>query len=106
VLGHHRRYTKQALIKLSEDSGFVVEKIFGFNRIGTPAWFLNGKILRRRVFGLFQVWMLDVLTPVLRVVDPILPFPPLSLIAILRKSGINPASATVDDRNVRPAVTA
>jgi len=106
VLGHHRRYTKQALIRLSEDSGFVVEKIFGFNRIGTPAWFLNGKILRRRVFGLFQVWMLDVLTPVFRVVDPILPFPPLSLIAVLRKSGINTAPATVDDSNVRPAVTA
>jgi SAM-dependent methyltransferase len=102
VLGHHRRYTKQSLLKLSEDSGFVVEKVIEFNRIGTPAWFLNGKILRRRVFGLFQVWMLDVLTPVFRMIDPVLPFPPLSLIAILRKSGINTAPATVDDSNVRP----
>jgi len=105
VLGHHRRYTKESLRKLSEDSGFVVEELIEFNRIGTPAWYLNGKILRRRVFGLFQIWMLNLLTPVFRVVDSVLPFPPLSLIVILRKGGIT-AADTVDDSNVRPAVTA
>ena len=105
VLGHHRRYTKETLRKLGEDSGFVVEKLIEFNRIGTPAWFLNGRILRRRVFGLFQVWMLNLLTPVFRIVDPVLPFPPLSLIVILRKGGVPAATATVDDK-VRPAVTA
>ena len=56
-----------------------------FNRVGTPAWFVNGKILRRRVFGLFQIWMLDLLTPVFRVIDPFLPFPGLSLIAVLER---------------------
>jgi glycosyltransferase involved in cell wall biosynthesis len=105
VLGHYRRYTKESLLKLSEDSGFAVEQMIEFNRIGTPAWFLNGKILRRRVFGFFQLWMLDVLTPLFKVVDPILPFPPLSLIAILRKGGVSRAAAAVDGGNV-PAVTA
>jgi hypothetical protein len=106
VLGHHRRYTKESLVKLGEGSGFVVEKLIEFNRIGTPAWFLNGRILRRRVFGSFQLWMLNLLTPVFRTVDPLLPFPPLSLIAILRKGGVSTAAATVDDGKVRPAVTA
>jgi glycosyltransferase involved in cell wall biosynthesis len=97
VLGHYRRYTRESLLKLSQSSGFVFEKMIEFNRIGTPAWFLNGKILRRRVFGLFQIWMLDLLTPIFRMVDPALPFPPLSLIAILRKGGVSTARAAVDD---------
>ena len=45
-------------VEAAEDAGFVVKDIFEFNRIGTPAWFLNGKILRRHTFGLFQIWML------------------------------------------------
>jgi SAM-dependent methyltransferase len=83
VLGHQRRYTKRLLQKLAQDCGFVVKEIREFNRIGTPAWFVNGKLLHRRVFGLLQIWMLDLLTPVFRVIDPLLPFPGLSLIAVL-----------------------
>jgi SAM-dependent methyltransferase len=97
MLGHHRRYTKKSLTKLAHDSGFVVEKMLEFNRIGTPAWFLNGKIMRRRVFGLFQVWMLDLLTPVFRVVDKVLPFPPLSLIAVLGKSATGASTPAVEE---------
>lgn len=59
--------------------------IFEFNRIDTPAWFLNGKILRRDAFGLFQIWMLDMLTPLFRRIDWLLPFPGLSLIAVLER---------------------
>jgi SAM-dependent methyltransferase len=106
VLGHYRRYTRESLLKLGEDAGFVVEKLIVFNRIGTPAWFLNGRIMRRRMFGLFQIWMLNLLTPIFRVVDPVLPFPPLSLIAIFRKGSTSTATATIDDRKVRPALTA
>jgi glycosyltransferase involved in cell wall biosynthesis len=84
VLGHQRRYSKETLQKLAQDCGFVVKEIREFNRIGTPAWFFNGKILHRRAFGLIQIWMLDLLTPVFRVVDAHLPFPGLSLIAILQ----------------------
>jgi glycosyltransferase involved in cell wall biosynthesis len=84
VLGHQRRYSKATLQKLAQDCGFVVKDIREFNRIGTPAWFLNGKILQRRAFGLIQIWMLNLLTPIFRVIDSHLPFPGLSLIAILQ----------------------
>jgi len=83
ALGHQRRYSKVSLRQLAEDCGFIVKEIREFNRVGTPAWFINGKILHRRVFGLFQIWMLDALTPVFRVIDSLLPFPGLSIIAIL-----------------------
>jgi hypothetical protein len=47
------------------------------------AWWLNGKLLRRRSFGLFQIWTLNLLTPIFRRIDRFLPFPALSLIAVL-----------------------
>ncbi len=91
VLGHVRRYTDESLRALAADCALEVEEMVPFNRSGSPAWFLNGKILKRHTFGLFQIWMLNVLTPLFRAVDGVLPLPPLSLIAVLRK----PAAVTV-----------
>jgi glycosyltransferase involved in cell wall biosynthesis/phospholipid N-methyltransferase len=83
VLGHRRRYTDASLRALADAAGFTVKEIHEFNRVGTPAWWLNGKLLRRRSFGLFQIWTLNLLTPLFRLIDRFLPFPPLSLIAVL-----------------------
>ena len=88
VLGHFRRYTIDELKKVSQEAGFTVEEILKFNRPGVPAWWLNGKILKRETFGLGQIRLLNLLTPIFRLVDPILPLPPLSIIAILRKSSV------------------
>ncbi len=85
ILGHRRRYTDLALGALALDAGFEVEEILPFNRVGSPAWWLNGRLLRRRHFGLGQILALNFLTPLFRLVDAVLPFAPLSLIAILRK---------------------
>jgi SAM-dependent methyltransferase len=86
VLGHRRRYDEESLRALSGDCGFEVEQVVHFNRIGTLAWYLNGKILRRRKFGLGQILLLNLLTPLFRVIDRFVPAPPLSLIAVLRKA--------------------
>ncbi len=88
VLGHHRRYTESSLRRVALDAGFEVKRILPFNRVGTPAWWLNAKLLRRRHFGLGQIVLLNLLTPIFRLVDRALPFPPLSMIAILE----NPAA--------------
>jgi hypothetical protein len=56
-----------------------------FNRFGSIAWFLNGKIMKRRVFGFGQMWILNMLTPFLRRLDSVLPLPPLTLIAVLER---------------------
>jgi len=87
VLGHHRRYTEAQLRGVAGEAGFEVMELLTFNRIGSVAWWLNGKVLKRRSFGLVQIWMLNLLTPIFRVVDRALPFPPLSLIAILEPKG-------------------
>ena len=85
ALGHKRRYTQASLTAVAEAAGLRVERILRFNRIGTIAWFLNGKVMRRRSFGLVQIKLLGLLAPIMRALDPYLPIPPLSLIAVLKR---------------------
>jgi SAM-dependent methyltransferase len=86
VLGHQRRYTRESLGKLVASAGFELEKMLEFNRVGVIAWWLNGRVLRRRTFGLSQIKLLNVMTPVFRAVDKMLPWSPLSLIAVIKKN--------------------
>ncbi len=89
VLGHFRRYTADELASVCVEAGFHVEAILKFNRAGVPAWWFNCRVLHRKTFGLAQIRMLNLLTPIFRLADGWLPFPPLSLIAILRKDDVN-----------------
>jgi hypothetical protein len=84
VLGHFRRYTREQLVGVAEQAGFRVEQVLKFNRPGVVAWWLNGRMLHRRTFGLGQIRILNLLTPIFRLLDSWLPLPPLSIIAILR----------------------
>ena len=95
VLGHQRRYSKVALAALARHSGFEATHILEFNRFGTAAWFFNGKILGRRSFGLLQIKLLNLLTPLLRRIDPLLPLPGLSLIAIMERRDTAPQGSRV-----------
>ncbi len=85
VLGHRRRYSRDMLSGVGSRAGFEVERIITFNRVGVAAWWLNGKLLRRRTFGLWQTKLLNLLAPLFQRVDRWLPLPSLSWIAILRK---------------------
>ena len=87
ALGHCRRYTEEQLAGVARQAGLEVERVLKFNRPGVVAWWLNGRVLHRRTFGLGQLRMLNLLTPIFRVLDPWLPLPPLSLIAVLRNEG-------------------
>jgi len=103
VLGHCRRYTDETLRDVAERAGFHVEGMLKFNRAGVPAWWFNGRILRRKTFGIGQIRILNALTPLFRLVDGWLPLPPLSLIAILRKEEGGAAKPPVGpDANLAP----
>jgi glycosyltransferase involved in cell wall biosynthesis len=84
VLGHYRRYTRKHLLKVCEQAGFHVEKVVKFNRIGAPGWWWNGRVLKKKTFGFWQIKLLNTILPVVRPVDRFLPFPHLSWIVILR----------------------
>jgi glycosyltransferase involved in cell wall biosynthesis len=100
VLGHCRRYTEEQLAGVAQQAGFYVEVILKFNRPGVPAWWLNGKVLRRRTFGMGQIRLLNMLTPIFRRIDSWLPLPPLSIIAILRKQEDQISAPPKDARTV------
>ena len=87
VLGHHRRYSEDELADKCRQAGFEIDKVFTFNWPSVPAWFFNGRVLRRKYFGKLQLKIMDHLVWLLRWVDRIVPLPGLSLIVVARKPG-------------------
>ena len=87
VLGHRCRYSSEQLRHELAASGFVVERLVPFNRAGTPAWYLNGGILRRTRFNPVQMKLFNHLVPIVRRVDRFLPWLALGLIAVARAGG-------------------
>jgi glycosyltransferase involved in cell wall biosynthesis len=86
VLGHFRRYSQDEFRQKVEGAGFVVENIFTFNRISVPAWFLSGKVFKRKNFGRLSLKIFDCTVWFWRWVDRFLPWQGISVIAIVRKS--------------------
>jgi hypothetical protein len=61
--------------------------------------------LRRHTFGFWQIKLLNLLAPLLRMLDKFLPLPPLSLIAVLSEPSLEAAKAPVASslQSVSPA---
>jgi hypothetical protein len=93
ALGHRRRYTPETLGALAKECGLEIISLNEFNRVGTVAWYLNGRIFKRRSFGIGQIWILNSITPIMRRLDRWLPIPPLSLIAIMQRPAASQAAA-------------
>lgn len=75
ALGHFRRYTRGSLAKLLQEAGLDPEPPRYMNLLGTAGWFLQGRVLRRRVLDERQVRIFERLVPILRREDAIpLPF--------------------------------
>ena len=54
-LAHFRRYDEASLRGKLEAAGFEVEALRFFNPVAVPGWWLNGRILRRRLIPDFQL---------------------------------------------------
>jgi glycosyltransferase involved in cell wall biosynthesis len=84
--GHYRRYEKEELIALLEDTQFKIEKISYFNFIGALSWFLNAKLLRQAHFSPQQLELFNLFVPLIKRIEK--KFSPpfgISLIAIGEK---------------------
>jgi SAM-dependent methyltransferase len=86
VLGHHRRYSESELRSKLEETGFEVLTVLKFNRITRPAWFINGRVLKKRTFSRFQISVFDHLVWLWLRLDRFLPWAPTSLIAVGTKA--------------------
>lgn len=82
ALGHLRRYRREELQQKMEQAGFRVERIMDFNRIARPAWYVTGRLLKRKTLSRFQLYVFDRLVWLWRRIDRGLPWPPTSIIAI------------------------
>jgi len=85
ALKHLRRYNVSSFIPRLAAAGLEVETAFSMNKAGVIGWLLNGKILRRKTLGRFQLKVFNAFVPVLKVVDPILPWTGLSLVVVAKK---------------------
>lgn len=85
ALGHRLRYTRPEFERVLTQAGFRIEKMFDFNRFSAPLWWINGKILCRRKFSRVQLKAIDVMMPVLKHLDCLLPWSGVSLVAIAVK---------------------
>jgi len=99
ALEHLRRYNLSSFKPRLAEAGLEVEKAFSMNKAGVLGWLLNGKILRRKILGRFQLKVFNMLVPVFKVIDPILPWTGLSLVVVAkRKQEEKQKNFTADER--------
>ena len=84
-LGYQRRFSRRELRALLEKHGFAVERMYQLNRIGTPGWWLYGKVLRRGRISKVMLKIFDKTVWFWRRVDGLLPWPGLSLVIVAGK---------------------
>jgi SAM-dependent methyltransferase len=86
ALGHYRRYEPDELRRLLTEGGYAIESLRYMNLAGVLGWFLNSRILRRRLLPRPQLALFNVLAPLFENVERLIPAPHgQSLIAICRK---------------------
>ncbi len=85
-LRHFRRYEKDELEGKVRAAGFSIDDCRFLNRPGIFGWYVNGKILRRRVLPSGQLAAFRLLLPLLRREETNPPSVGMSLLAIARKN--------------------
>jgi SAM-dependent methyltransferase len=104
-LGHKRRFSPRELRQLMESQGFAVESLYHFNKAGTPPWWAYGKMLGSTKINKPILKVFDKTVWLWRRLDPILPWPGLSLVVVARSkrpgySGMDRAAVSeVSHRN-------
>ncbi len=84
-LHHFRRYEKAELEEKVRAAGFALEDSRFLNRPGIVGWWINGRLLRRKVLPAGQLAAFKLLLPLLRREEKNPPSVGMSLLAIARK---------------------
>jgi SAM-dependent methyltransferase len=87
-LGHYRRYTRDSLRSVAQDSGMQIRKMRYINCVGFFGWWANARILRREVQSELHIKVFDryVVPALSRAEEYIRPPFGQSLFAVLEKS--------------------
>lgn len=84
-LGHFRRYDRSPLRALVEEAGFAVEKIRYLNRVGVAGWWLNSRVLKRKVLPKGQLRAFKWILPLLSLEENADPSFGMSLLVLARR---------------------
>lgn len=85
-IGHFRRYERKELREKLAKESFHVEKLYFVNIVGLVAWIVRDKIRLSGALRSNEISLFDVLVPVLRRIEAIIPMPlGISLIAVAQK---------------------
>jgi SAM-dependent methyltransferase len=68
-LYHHRRYERDELRDKLRNSGFRIEQLTYFNLFGMLGWWLNSKVMRRKILPSGQLTLYNKLVPVFRKIE-------------------------------------
>ena len=84
-LGHKRRFNSADLQHLLEVQGFTVEKMYSFNKMGTPPWWAYSRLTGSKNINKPVLKIFDKTVWIWRRIDRWVPWPGLSLILVARK---------------------
>ena len=85
-LHHFRRYEKEELARLVSEAGLKVESIRFLNRPGVFGWWLNSRILKRKVLPKGQLRAFRWILPLLKLEEKADPSFGMSLLVMARKA--------------------
>ena len=85
AIGHVRRYDEQGLESRLSAAGFDVQRSFSMNKVGVLGWVINGRVLGRKTLARLPLKVFNTFVPLIRLLDPVLPWTGLSLVMIARK---------------------
>lgn len=92
-IGHFRRYQKGELEKKMQAAGFQIERQLFFNKVGVVAWWVANTLAGQRTITSWQLRLYNLLTPLFRILDGVLPISGLSTIVVARKPKETPRAA-------------
>lgn len=86
-VGHYRRYNKKLMQAKVAQTKFKIKKLFYFNAISIPGWYLSGNIFKKDLLSENKMQLLDRLVPFLKFIETHLLRKTIgmSLVAVLEK---------------------
>jgi len=85
TLGHKRRFGRGELGGLIADAKLEVDSISSFNAMACLAWIVSGKLFGSKRLNRFTLKLFDKTVWFWRRIDPLLPWPGLTLFAVARR---------------------
>ncbi len=84
-LGHKRRFAAREAREMLETEGFAVETVYNFNKAGAPPWLAYSRLFGSTSINKPVLKVFDKTVWLWRRLDPLIPWPGLSLILVARK---------------------